>query len=1146
MGEVDSMNLLVWVLCYAAFFINSGQCGESEESSNESSDISSSQSYKLSQYQEERSEYKQTDVERYVSACKGQSKYGENTCRPVTLEEPADDEDNQNLYGGASQNGVVPQARLDDMSEEERKIAQIKPEDLVIKEEYIWAHKPNEKAGPGCGNPICVLIDARPERFKSMCDFIHYIDDNKLRYRMFHIQKGDCYTAIQGKGHKYEWGKDESCGDYGQGSNYGKYDVPLCLVDIAEERAHHFDNPCKAMKYLAHRKEAITLYLGIGDRDATDQCQHLLKNKKLYMRTEWFDIDEPCVIGDMENAPQVFHYVHTYTASESFRFCNKRFLDDEFKIETVAYNYDAYSLKDANQKGQITHKSNSNGGEFVCMNKQQKKKPQAPNYWYHRNIMCMDYRIQFKCRCFFGCKQREKVYKEWKGWHVRVPMIEPPTGGAGSEDKIPTQTLFDECTWQPLVSHYAPTPDTHDAEIRPHMTWGDIDSPGAKQYRGHACGTGVYDAMYIQAVRISDGKTPMETGEVITKYTPAYGFLCINKNQEKGTKCSNYAARFCCRNKQPATWGEWTAWTKCPVICGEGKEFRSRKCLEDSDTETCIGAEAEIHKKQNRRCNILPCPVESNMEWSTWTEWEKCSVTCGRGTQYRKRECSSKSDDGKNKFAEDNCPSKIKENKKDPENNLFKETKECSDGLCAEPAWTDWGKYSKCSATCGQGTKTRTRTCHDMITGRDLDNDECGTEGLTNEHMDNCVVKTNCPVDGGVGQWIEWGPCSIHCGVGGTRQRHRDCNDPRPQFGGKDCPKFEKKQTEECNGEGKCPVNCVWSHWGKWSDCDKTCYPPTYDDKGVWKKGAIHRKGHIGSQYRKRHEAQKAENGGRECDITVAYQGQPCNTTKVCEAPCQWGEWGSWLDGGCEPCFDKDNGDEDDYKTATKERTRKIEITGTPDGDCIDSKGKDVKWSQRRKRKYEDEESVGCNPDGYLEPICQDIFAMWTEWGEWGDCIGECGKQGQRIRKRKCDIHPQGEQIDGYESKEKREKLRKEKCYAYIRNAKARGHTSTEEYDTCPSLCHHLGWAEWKEWGACSATCGVGYQIRARECNGAGKHEIDHVVADDVCGTHSHGKKAGKAKLRAKQRQDCDMGKCGSKDYGSIGCPTPDGTYGPC
>lgn len=29
---------------------------------------------------------------------------------------------------------------------------------------------------------------------------------------------------------------------------------------------------------------------------------------------------------------------------------------------------------------------------------------------------------------------------------------------------------------------------------------------------------------------------------------------------------------------------------------------------------------------------------------------------------------------------------------------------------------------------------------------------------------------------------------------------------------------------------------------------------------------------------------------------------------------------------------------------------------------------------------------------------------------------------------------------------------------------------------------HALDWSDWADWGACSATCGNGYQIRHRKC----------------------------------------------------------------
>ena len=59
-------------------------------------------------------------------------------------------------------------------------------------------------------------------------------------------------------------------------------------------------------------------------------------------------------------------------------------------------------------------------------------------------------------------------------------------------------------------------------------------------------------------------------------------------------------------------------------------------------------------------------------------------------------------------------------------------------------------------------------------------------------------------VDGGYTNWNGWSKCSVSCG-GGTRQRDRQCTNPKPQHGGKDCSELGPiRQTEVCNTAG-CP-----------------------------------------------------------------------------------------------------------------------------------------------------------------------------------------------------------------------------------------------------------------------------------------------------------------------------------------------------
>lgn len=48
-----------------------------------------------------------------------------------------------------------------------------------------------------CGRPICALIDSRPKRFASLCNFTLFLKENHLSRQLFHIQKGDCADASE-------------------------------------------------------------------------------------------------------------------------------------------------------------------------------------------------------------------------------------------------------------------------------------------------------------------------------------------------------------------------------------------------------------------------------------------------------------------------------------------------------------------------------------------------------------------------------------------------------------------------------------------------------------------------------------------------------------------------------------------------------------------------------------------------------------------------------------------------------------------------------------------------------------------------------------------------------------------------------------
>ncbi|XP_066299153.1 receptor-type tyrosine-protein phosphatase alpha-like [Branchiostoma lanceolatum] len=60
-----------------------------------------------------------------------------------------------------------------------------------------------------------------------------------------------------------------------------------------------------------------------------------------------------------------------------------------------------------------------------------------------------------------------------------------------------------------------------------------------------------------------------------------------------------------------------------------------------------------------------------------------------------------------------------------------------------------------------------------------------GTGGTGREGPSN-TIKTAVPVDGSWSDWDDWSPCSVSCG-NGTRSRTRTCDNPSPAFGGQDC-----------------------------------------------------------------------------------------------------------------------------------------------------------------------------------------------------------------------------------------------------------------------------------------------------------------------------------------------------------------------
>ncbi|XP_077868919.1 A disintegrin and metalloproteinase with thrombospondin motifs 18-like [Saccoglossus kowalevskii] len=167
----------------------------------------------------------------------------------------------------------------------------------------------------------------------------------------------------------------------------------------------------------------------------------------------------------------------------------------------------------------------------------------------------------------------------------------------------------------------------------------------------------------------------------------------------------------------------------CSKSCGTGyKQYILRCTRDDDDTEVDFAFCDENSKPDNSQpvtCNVHNCPA-------SWTvgDWSYCDVTCGGGTRSRVITCVIENEPQVFEVVTvDNC-----------DGNKPTDSEGCNDNDCP-PLWVT-GTFSKCSTTCGLGTKTREVTCQtvDNAIVSDIQCDQ-STKPLEGE---SCVMDT-CP-----------------------------------------------------------------------------------------------------------------------------------------------------------------------------------------------------------------------------------------------------------------------------------------------------------------------------------------------------------------------------------------------------------------
>ncbi|XP_055341309.1 ADAMTS-like protein 3 [Paramacrobiotus metropolitanus] len=135
--------------------------------------------------------------------------------------------------------------------------------------------------------------------------------------------------------------------------------------------------------------------------------------------------------------------------------------------------------------------------------------------------------------------------------------------------------------------------------------------------------------------------------------------------------------------------------------------------------------------------------------------------------------------------------------------------------------WSEWSPWSACQATCGSGIRIRNRWCDNPAPqngGKDCVGDFARTE--------QCITKVHCPINGGWSPWAPWA-CTVSCG-GGTATRTRQCNNPKPFYGGVCIGSASEQAKQPCNAFTCPPVRKVSEETNKLlEDIKKDFFVPT-------------------------------------------------------------------------------------------------------------------------------------------------------------------------------------------------------------------------------------------------------------------------------------------------------------------------------
>jgi hypothetical protein len=307
---------------------------------------------------------------------------------------------------------------------------------------------------------------------------------------------------------------------------------------------------------------------------------------------------------------------------------------------------------------------------------------------------------------------------------------------------------------------------------------------------------------------------------------------------EETRPCNVHACAIDCQDHGFGDWGD------CTKSCASGRQTRYRNI-----TQAQFGGvqcDETLAMSDQQYCNVFPCPQDCQV--TEWEPWSDCDEECGEGSMFRTRaHVQDPSSGGQS------CPH-------------LREERKCNTHECpVDCVLTPFTPFTNCSKACGGGFQTsyaEIRTpaqhggsCPDLNQTR-----PCNPEP--------------CEVDCIMGNWGTATECSHTCGDNGHLSRFRPIL-RQPSENGQACTPTEETTGCWAAESNPCPVDCVLSEWGGYSDCSDDC-------------GG-------GTQVSTRSVVQNPSGTGEACDWEQASRTRNCNL-KRCPVTCIISDFSDWGD----------------------------------------------------------------------------------------------------------------------------------------------------------------------------------------------------------------------------------------------------------